>query len=108
MLPVHFVTSWMFFGGFYLLATHGLSPVPLLEYWGVPEKYVSSVKDSNFGQLAVALAFYKLATPLRYLTTLGLSGVTVRVLSKKGMLPSSAQVKALFRNKVRDIKDKNK
>lgn len=108
MLPVHFVTSWMFLGGFYYLATCGLSPAPLLEYWGVPDKYVSRVKDSSLGYLAVGVAFYKLATPIRYLTTLGLSGVTVKILGKRGLLPSSAQMQAILKNRMQGIKDKKK
>lgn len=106
MLPVHVVTSTIYFGAFYYLATQGLSPIPLLQYWGVPEKYLDYITVSGFGELAVALAFYKVATPLRYLTTLAVGGVTVRQLRKRGLLRSSSQIKSMVKNKVKNIKEK--
>ncbi|OQR79544.1 hypothetical protein BIW11_00135 [Tropilaelaps mercedesae] len=108
MLPVHLVTSGMFFGAFYYLASLGLSPVPLLEHLGVPERYISHMQNTSLGYFAVALAFYKIASPLRCLTTLGLSGVTVKVLTKRGLLPSSTQVRKMVQSKVQARKTKEK
>jgi len=110
MLPVHIATSLMWFGGFYYLAKMGVSPVPLLEFCGVPEKYVDPLKKSTVGHVAMAYAFYKVITPLRYIVTIGATGFTVRTLVGRGLIkpmPTSQEFKQMVKDKANRLKEKN-
>ncbi|KAF4088171.1 hypothetical protein AMELA_G00080110 [Ameiurus melas] len=67
MVPVHLVTSTVWFGTFYYAAMKGVNVVPFLEYIGLPDKLVGILRDSQGGCALTAYAMYKLATPARYL-----------------------------------------
>ncbi|XP_064467758.1 uncharacterized protein C18orf19 homolog B-like [Ornithodoros turicata] len=103
MLPVHIVTSCIWFGSFYYSATCGVNVVPLLEAIGIPDVLVDPLRNSGLGHLATASAMYKLATPARYAVTLGATSVTIRQLSRRGLIkpmPTKDQIKQMIKDKI--------
>ncbi|KFM63118.1 Protein FAM210A, partial [Stegodyphus mimosarum] len=86
LIPVHMVTSVFWFGGFYYAAKSGLDIVPFLEYINIPDKFINPLRNSSLGHIAVASALYKLATPARYMVTLGGTTFAVKFLTKRGLL----------------------
>ncbi|XP_074843609.1 protein FAM210A isoform X2 [Carettochelys insculpta] len=66
MIPVHLLTSSVWFGSFYYAAMKGVNVVPFLEFIGVPESIVSILKNSQSGYALTAYAMYK------YMSTSGL------------------------------------
>nr|XP_025044790.1 protein FAM210A isoform X2 [Pelodiscus sinensis] len=59
MIPVHLLTSSVWFGSFYYAAMKGVNVVPFLEFIGVPECVVSILKNSQSGYALTAYAMYK-------------------------------------------------
>ncbi|XP_003743361.1 engulfment and cell motility protein 1 [Galendromus occidentalis] len=55
MLPVHITTSAGYFMCFYYLSKMGISPIPLMEFVGVPQEYLASLKDSDVVKVAVEM-----------------------------------------------------
>ncbi|XP_015364797.1 PREDICTED: protein FAM210A [Diuraphis noxia] len=85
VLPVHLVTSTIWFGSFYFIAS--ICDVPaLLEKLGIPDSIIDKVRDGNSwtSYLVIAYGLYKIFTPLRYMVTLGGTGMTIRYLKRKG------------------------
>ncbi|XP_048855586.1 uncharacterized protein C18orf19 homolog A-like [Brienomyrus brachyistius] len=63
MIPVHLVTSSIWFGAFYYAAMKGVNVVPLLEHVGLPEKVVKLMEESQSGHAITALTLYKVRVP---------------------------------------------
>lgn len=82
LIPVHIVTTVFWVGGFYLLAKSGLDLAAILERLGAPEVLMKPVRNSNAGYYAVTYACYKLATPLRYVVTIGGTTLLVRLVKQ--------------------------
>ncbi|XP_027851190.2 protein FAM210A [Aphis gossypii] len=85
VLPVHLVTSTVWFGSFYLIAS--IFDVPaLLEHLGIPDSIIDKVRNGNSwtSYLVIAYGLYKIFTPLRYMVTLGGTGITLRYLRRLG------------------------
>ncbi|KAG8184247.1 hypothetical protein JTE90_019486 [Oedothorax gibbosus] len=104
LVPVHMATSAIWFGGFYYAATQGLDIIPFLEYVRLPEFLIEPLRNSSLGHIAVASALYKLATPARYMVTLGASSSAVKLLVKRGLIrpaPTKAQLKTIIQNKMK-------
>lgn len=81
------MTSGAYFLFFCFLASKGISPIPLLEKFGLFTEYLKHVKDSQWAIIAVALLFNKLAAPIRLATTL----YTVRALARRGKVMTSSE-----------------
>lgn len=86
VLPVHIVTSTVWFGSFYFIASCGVDIPALLESLGFPNWIIDKVRDGNSwtSYLVIAYGLYKIFTPLRYMVTLGGTGMTIRYLQKLG------------------------
>ncbi|KAL4091042.1 hypothetical protein QTP88_025783 [Uroleucon formosanum] len=85
VLPVHLVTSTVWFGSFYFIAS--IFNVPsLLEKLGIPDNIIDKVRDGNSwtSYLVIAYGLYKVFTPLRYMVTLAGTGMTIRYLKRMG------------------------
>ncbi|XP_025190497.1 protein FAM210A [Melanaphis sacchari] len=85
VLPVHLVTSTIWFGSFYFVAS--IFDVPsLLEHLGIPDSMIDKVRNGNSwtSYLVIAYGLYKIFTPLRYMVTLGGTGITLRYLKRLG------------------------
>jgi hypothetical protein len=85
VLPVHLVTSTVWFGSFYFIAS--IFDVPsLLEHLGIPDSMIDKVRNGNSwtSYLVIAYGLYKIFTPLRYMVTLGGTGITLRYLRRLG------------------------
>lgn len=88
MLPVHLVTSAVWFGSFYFIASSGVDVPTLLSSLGCPDWIVEKVKNGNSwtSYLVIAYGLYKICTPFRYMVTLGGTSMTIRYLRKFGYI----------------------
>ena len=85
-VPVHAATSVVWFGSFYGATKAGLDFVPLLEKTPIPSKYIEPLKKADVGNLVIALAMYKLITPVRYATTVGLTSKSIKYIRARGFI----------------------
>ncbi|KPP60654.1 hypothetical protein Z043_121323 [Scleropages formosus] len=106
MIPVHLVTSTVWFGTFYYSAMKGVNVVPFLEFIGLPEKIVNILKNSQGGNALTAYAMYKIATPARYTVTLGGTSWTVKYLRKHGYLSTPPPVKDYIHDKMEETRER--
>ncbi|XP_071399274.1 uncharacterized protein C18orf19 homolog B-like [Centroberyx affinis] len=106
MIPVHLVTSSLWFGTFYYAAMKGVNVVPFLELMGLPESVVGLLRDSSSGYALTAYAMYKIATPARYTVTLGATSLSVQYLRKHGYFSTPPPVKDYFQDKMEETKEK--
>ncbi|KAK5862896.1 hypothetical protein PBY51_018247 [Eleginops maclovinus] len=106
MIPVHLLTSSVWFGTFYYAAMKGVNVVPFLEMIGLPEKIVGLLRGSTSGYALTAYAMYKIATPARYTVTLGGTSLSVQYLRKHGYLSTPPPVKDYIQDKMEETKDK--
>ncbi|KAM7420149.1 hypothetical protein PAMA_014726 [Pampus argenteus] len=106
MIPVHLVTSSVWFGTFYYAAMKGVNVVPFLEMIGLPESLVGLLRDSSSGYALTAYAMYKIATPARYTMTLGGTSLSVQYLRKHGYLSTPPPVKEYIQDKMEETKEK--
>lgn len=106
MIPVHLVTSSVWFGTFYYAAMKGVNVVPFLEVIGLPESLLDLLRDSSSGYALTAYAMYKIATPARYTMTLGGTSLSVQYLRKHGYLSTPPPVKDYIQDKMEETKEK--
>lgn len=105
MIPVHLLTSSVWFGTFYYAAMKGVNVVPFLEMVGLPESLVGLLRDSSSGYALTAYAMYKIATPARYAVTLGGTSLSVQYLRKHGYLSTPPPVKEYLQDKMEETKE---
>ncbi|XP_016144728.1 uncharacterized protein C18orf19 homolog B-like [Sinocyclocheilus grahami] len=106
MVPVHIVTSTVWFGSFYYAAMNGVNLVPFLEFIGLPDWMVGILRDSQGGYALTAYAMYKLATPARYTLTLGGTSLSVQYLRKHGYLSTPPPVKEYLQDKMEETRER--
>ncbi|XP_020841265.1 protein FAM210A [Phascolarctos cinereus] len=105
MIPVHLVTSGIWFGTFYYAALKGVNVVPFLEHVGLPDSIVGILKNSQSGNALTAYALYKIATPARYTVTLGGTSITVKYLRSHGYMSTPPPVTEYFQDRMEETKD---
>ncbi|KAM9024556.1 protein FAM210A isoform 1-T2 [Ara ararauna] len=106
MIPVHLLTSTVWFGSFYYAAMQGVNIVPFLELIGLPDTVVNILKNSQSGNALTAYALYKIATPARYTVTLGGTSIAVKYLRKHGYMSTPPPVKEYIQDRMGETKDK--
>ncbi|XP_043074043.1 uncharacterized protein C18orf19 homolog A [Puntigrus tetrazona] len=106
MIPVHLLTSTLWFGTFYYAAMKGVNLVPFLEYVGFPDKVVKLLENSQSGYALTAYAMYKIATPARYTVTLGGTSLSVKYLRKHGHMSTPPPVKEYLQEKMEETKER--
>uniref|UniRef100_A0A182KF59 DUF1279 domain-containing protein n=1 Tax=Anopheles christyi TaxID=43041 RepID=A0A182KF59_9DIPT len=109
LVPVHCLTSVMWFGGFYYASTSGVDVIAILESLGVSEKLINPVRDSSLGHIAIAYLLYKIATPARYTVTLGGTTISIKYLEQWGYIkpiPSKARLVQMYKDKKENIQEK--
>ncbi|XP_050993638.1 uncharacterized protein C18orf19 homolog A [Labeo rohita] len=106
MIPVHLVTSTVWFGTFYYAAMKGVNLVPFLEYVGFPDKVVKLLENSQSGYALTAYAMYKIATPARYTVTLGGTSLSVKYLRRHGHMSTPPPVKEYLQEKMEETKER--
>ncbi|KAE9553272.1 hypothetical protein FO519_003530 [Halicephalobus sp. NKZ332] len=99
-VPVHFVCSLMWFSSAYILVKSGVDVIALLQMLHIPEALIEKVKNTpqTAGVLVIALILYKIATPLRYATTLAGIQVTFWTLRRLGKLKTAKEVEYKVRS----------
>ncbi|KAM4705330.1 protein FAM210A [Rhinophrynus dorsalis] len=106
LIPVHLVTSSVWFGSFYYAAMKGVNVVPFLEFIGLPDVIVNILKNSQSGNALTAYAMYKIATPARYTVTLGGTSLSVKYLRKYGYLSTPPLVKDYIQDRMEETKER--
>ncbi|XP_055273243.1 protein FAM210A [Moschus berezovskii] len=105
LIPVHLVTSAVWFGTFYYAAIKGVNVVPFLELIGLPDSIVNILKNSQSGNALTAYALFKIATPARYTVTLGGTSFTVKYLRSRGYMSTPPPVKEYLQDKMEETKE---
>ncbi|UYV67288.1 FAM210A [Cordylochernes scorpioides] len=103
LLPVHIVTSLMWFTTFYYAAKMGVDIVPVLEAIKLDESIIQYFRNSSLGYFAMATGMYKLATPARYMVTLGGTTFTIKYLTRRGLIkpiPSTQTIRTSIKKKM--------
>ncbi|NWI19627.1 F210A protein, partial [Crypturellus soui] len=98
MIPVHLLTSTVWFGSFYYAAMKGVNVVPFLELIGLPDSVVNILKNSQSGNALTAYALYTV--------TLGGTSITVKYLRKSGYMSTPPPVKEYLQDRMEETKDK--
>ncbi|XP_053658969.1 uncharacterized protein C18orf19 homolog A [Anopheles marshallii] len=109
LVPVHCLTSVVWFGGFYYASTSGVDVIAILESLGVSETLINPVRDSSLGHIAIAYLLYKIATPARYTVTLGGTTISIKYLEQWGYIkpmPSKARLVQMYKDKKENIQEK--
>ncbi|XP_061571979.1 uncharacterized protein C18orf19 homolog B [Cololabis saira] len=106
MIPVHLLTSSVWFGTFYYAAMKGVNVVPFLDMIGLPDSLVGLLRDSTSAYALTAYAMFKIATPARYALTLGGTSLSVQYLRKHGYMSTPPPVKEYLQDKMEETKEK--
>ncbi|XP_036101011.1 protein FAM210A [Molossus molossus] len=105
LIPVHLITSGVWFGTFYYAAIKGVNVVPFLELIGLPDSIVNILKNSQSGNALTAYALFKIATPARYTVTLGGTSFTVKYLRSHGYMSTPPPVKEYLQDRMEETKE---
>ncbi|KAM6149173.1 protein FAM210A [Erethizon dorsatum] len=105
LIPVHLITSGVWFGTFYYAAMKGVNVVPFLEFIGLPDSVVNILKNSQSGNALTAYAMFKIATPARYTVTLGGTSFTVKYLRGRGYMSTPPPVKEYLQDRMEETKE---
>uniref|UniRef100_A0A3Q3XJG3 DUF1279 domain-containing protein n=1 Tax=Mola mola TaxID=94237 RepID=A0A3Q3XJG3_MOLML len=100
LIPVHLVTSSIWFGTFYYAAMKGVNVVPFLKMIGLPESIVDLLRDSSSGYALT------IATPARYTVTLGGTSLSLQYLRKHGYLSTPPPTKEKLTEKMEETKER--
>ncbi|XP_023941556.2 uncharacterized protein C18orf19 homolog A [Bicyclus anynana] len=109
LLPVHMTTSAVWFGGAYYCVRSGVDVVSLMESLGVSDKLLVPLRETGAGYFALALACYKLITPLRYAVTVGGTTYAINKLTAIGWIkpvPSRERLKEMLQEKKEMLQEK--
>ncbi|XP_004853343.1 protein FAM210A [Heterocephalus glaber] len=105
LIPVHLITSGVWFGTFYYAAMKGVNVIPFLELIGLPDSIVNILKNSQSGNALTAYAMFKIATPARYTVTLGGTSFTVKYLRGHGYMSTPPPVKEYLQDRMEETKE---
>nr|XP_021514524.1 protein FAM210A [Meriones unguiculatus]XP_021514525.1 protein FAM210A [Meriones unguiculatus] len=105
LIPVHLITSGIWFGAFYYASIKGVNVVPFLEFIGLPNSVVDILKNSQSGNALTAYAMFKIATPARYTVTLGGTSFTVKYLRNHGYMSTPPPVKEYLQDRMEETKE---
>ncbi|XP_008824146.1 protein FAM210A [Nannospalax galili] len=105
LIPVHLITSGIWFGTFYYASIKGVNVIPFLELIGLPDSIVDVLKNSQSGNALTAYAMFKIATPARYTVTLGGTSFTVKYLRSRGYMSTPPPVKEYLQDRMEETKE---
>jgi len=71
----------------------GIDVPSILASMGTSEAYLEKIGQSDMGYYALAYACYKIATPARYTVTIGGTTISIRYLTKTGILKTSGELR---------------
>jgi len=113
-IPVHFAIAPLWYGSFFLAAKMGVDIMPLLEHIGVvplieslSPSLVEKLHQGGAGNHLVALALYKVSTPLRYMVTLGASTYVINYLKFYGYIKpmTKKNIKGMYDDKKEEFQE---
>ncbi|GLH13727.1 Angiotensin-converting enzyme [Gryllus bimaculatus] len=88
----------------------GVDILTIVEALGVSNRIPDVLKDSSAGYLAVAYALYKIATPVRYMVTIGGTTISIKYLKEYGYIkpiPPAGKLKEMYQEKKENLKEKS-
>ncbi|XP_067834263.1 uncharacterized protein C18orf19 homolog A [Heptranchias perlo] len=106
LIPVHLLTSSIWFGTFYYAAMKGINVVPFLEIVGLPDGIINILRHSQSGNALTAYALYKIATPARYTVTLGGTSITVKYLRSRGYLSTPPPMREYIQDRMEETRER--
>ncbi|XP_067886881.1 uncharacterized protein C18orf19 homolog A [Heterodontus francisci] len=106
LIPVHLLTSTVWFGAFYYAAMKGINVVPFLEYIGAPNGIIHILSNSQGGNALTAYALYKLATPARYTVTLGGTSVAIKYLRSRGYMSTPPPMRGYIQDRMEETRER--
>ncbi|XP_072324534.1 uncharacterized protein C18orf19 homolog A [Scyliorhinus torazame] len=106
LIPVHLLTSTIWFGAFYYAAMKGMNVVQFLEYIGAPKGIIHILNNSQGGNALTAYALYKLVTPARYTVTLGGTSFAVKYLRSRGYLPTPPPMRVYLQDRMEETRER--
>ncbi|XP_073987822.1 uncharacterized protein C18orf19 homolog B-like isoform X2 [Rhodnius prolixus] len=112
LVPVHVVTSAVWFGGFYYAAKSGIDIVAFVEKLHLSDAIVDKIRSSGHstaGYIAISYALYKIFTPLRYTVTLGGTTISINYLTKWGYIkpiPKKEELKKMISEQRSSLREK--
>uniref|UniRef100_A0A914W954 DUF1279 domain-containing protein n=1 Tax=Plectus sambesii TaxID=2011161 RepID=A0A914W954_9BILA len=106
-VPVHALTSAVWFGSFYMIAKSGIDVIGLLEYIQIiPDSWIVKLKGAPAGAyLAVAYLLYKLVSPARYFVTIYGTHSAIKILRRTGHLRTSKEMGVSLQKKYKKRRD---
>uniref|UniRef100_A0A7M4ELC4 Family with sequence similarity 210 member A n=1 Tax=Crocodylus porosus TaxID=8502 RepID=A0A7M4ELC4_CROPO len=87
------------------ISSRGMNVVPILEALGLPENIISFLKNSETGNVLTAYTLCKIASPARYIVTLGGTSITIKYLRKYGYLSRPPPVKGYLHDRMEETKE---
>lgn len=109
LVAVHIFTSTIWGGLFYTTAMSGIDVEPALRWIGAGQTIISFYTMPGVGHVAVAYLLYKLATPARYMVTIGGTHMAVKMLRNLGYMqpiPKSESLRSLVKDGKTKVKAK--
>ncbi|CAL8286882.1 unnamed protein product [Merluccius merluccius] len=106
MIPVHLLTSSVWFGTFYYAAMKGANVGQFLDFIGLHAQIFDLLGNSSGGYALTAYAMYKVATPARYTVTLGGTSLSVKYLRRHGYFSTPPPVKDYIQDKMEETKER--
>uniref|UniRef100_A0AC35UBT5 DUF1279 domain-containing protein n=1 Tax=Rhabditophanes sp. KR3021 TaxID=114890 RepID=A0AC35UBT5_9BILA len=99
-IPVHAVVCSFYFAIFYFLVKSGVDVIAIMKTLHLPESIIEKAQHASPSASTFVLAFllYKIATPLRYATTVGGIQGTFWTMKKLGKLKTAREVEYKVRN----------
>ncbi|KAJ1363934.1 hypothetical protein KIN20_023900 [Parelaphostrongylus tenuis] len=100
-VPAHFVCSVLWLGSLYAVVKSGVDVVALLRFLHTPAYLIEKIENipPSAGVLVIAFILYKIATPLRYMTTLVFIQAAFWTLRRMGKLRTAREVEFKVRTK---------
>uniref|UniRef100_A0A8C8G4T6 DUF1279 domain-containing protein n=1 Tax=Oncorhynchus tshawytscha TaxID=74940 RepID=A0A8C8G4T6_ONCTS len=102
MIPLHLITSSMWFGTFYYAAMQGLNVVPFLDYVGLPQELVKLLEHSQSGYALNAHISFHIWTAIVAIRGTSLS---IRYLHKHSHMTTPPPIKEYLQDKMEKTKE---
>ncbi|KAF6215064.1 hypothetical protein GE061_009813 [Apolygus lucorum] len=102
LIPVHVVTSCVWFGAFFYTAQSGFDIAGAIEFLNLSDEIMDKIRhsaNSTAGHITLAYLLYKIFTPLRYTVTLGGTTYSIKFLTARGLLkkmPKKEELKQMY------------
>lgn len=102
VIPVHLALSAMWFTAIYSAISAGVDLSEWVKWVGSHEKI------ARLGPFTATIVCLKLLAPIRYLMTIAVTTMTIRVLTRRGVIKSAGEIREQIQEKYEEKKDQLK